>query len=304
MSIKPKAYIVSEWQTGMGDGYVNILNSYYTMKDLESIGYDVIFIKNINRNIYFNSLDPKLFCEIFDLSPFGEKVLFNNFEMASELEKTHIQLDLICKSYKIFVEKKLVGIDDYQIKLATINDSENIKNKKYDFIMRYPQFLNKNIILAMEEFLSFTDYDLSGISFRIPDEDLQRTDILYSTKYESTIDFVKSFLKNCSSKHIFLSSSNIYGMFFEELKKLDDRLFSFSFTNKFPMHYPLTANGYYDNLDNFLQHAKEIAINMASFSKCKDIFQVCGSPSSFMVYGFYHNIHNSLPSDRSLYSRF
>jgi hypothetical protein len=313
MKNKPKAYIVSEWKTGLGDGYVNILNSYYTMKDLESMGYDVFFVKNIVKNVYFNSLDPKLFCEIYDLSLFGDKVIFNSFgnsckndvfETGSELEDTHIQINLACKSYRIFVEEKLNEIDNYQLKLATINDSENIKNKKYDFIAQSPQFLNKNIISEMEKFISFTNGDLSGISMRISDQDLYRTDIFDSIEYKSRIDLLKSFLKNCPSKHIFLSSSNINGDLMQQLKKLDDRLFVFNFTHNLPMHCTWTANDYKDNINDFLHHTKELAINMACFSRCKHIGQICGNPSCFMAYGFYHNTHHPLPSERSMYPWF
>ena len=291
MNNKPKAYIVSVWQTGMGDMYSNILNCYYTKKDLESMGYEVFLVKNIVTNLYFNSSYPNLICEIFDFSPFGENVIFNNFD----IEKTHINIEQQCHSYRIYVERKLDGIDNYQIDF--INSIACFKEKKYDFVSKEPQFLNKNILDEMENFLSFTDGDLSGVSLRIGDGDLSNPDIFETERYQPVIKELKDFLKSCSSKHIFLSTSNMSEKFIKQLKELDDRFFIFKFTHNFPMHWVCYANDFSDKTDEFLRHTKEIAINMSCFSRCKNIAQICGYPSAFMCYGLYHNINYSKPTE-------
>lgn len=291
MSNKPKAYIVSEWKTGMGDMYSNILNCFYTKKDLESLGYEVFLVKNIVANLYFNSSDPNLIQEIFDFSPFEGKVIFNNFD----IEKTHINIEQHCKSYRIYVERKIEGIEQYQIDF--INSDACLKEKKYDFVGKSPQFLNNNVLTKMEKFISFTAGDLSGVSLRICDQDLSTFGIFESDRYRPAIEGLKDFLKVCQSKHIFLSTSNTNKEFIDRLKKLDDRFFIFDFTYDFPMHWVCSADGFNDKTEEFLQHTIEIAINMSCFSRCKNIAQFCGYPSAFMCYGLYHNVNYSKSSE-------
>ena len=288
--MKPKAYIVLRWETGLGDLYSAIISSYYIIHELETIGYEASLIINVIKNIYFSERYP--LTHIFDFSPFGEKIIFDNWEKYTE-KCIHIPQD--CKSLNLYVTEILTGIRNYQYKLLNTPEYKQEPEKR-EYKFRHIQFLNKKVTSLTDNFIGEKSNKLGGISIRVFDYHLEDSleSITNNPIHLGVTERVQKFLNTCNLEHIFITSSNLNVV--RELLSLDRRLFTYNFTHEYKMHYPRINNSLSDD-SNLVEHTQEIAATMAVFSRCKSFSQVLGNPSSFMCYGISHNIHYSSISE-------
>ena len=279
--MKPRAYILSKWETGLGDGYSNLITSYNAMKELESLGYDTVFVKDIVKNIYYDISYP--ITHIFNFDPFEDKIIFENRE---NYFKEYIHLPQNNNTIDICVTDLIPGINTYQYKILN-TPTFVYASKEHEYRYRDIQFLSHDVLKFLNNCIVDKGNDIGGLCIRVRDEHLTSTldRVLADPLHKDITTKALDFYKKCKQKSIFVTSSN--KAVERYVTSLDSRAFNFTYTWDFEMHNPYSINNAKDY--RYIKHAQEIAVSMALFSRCKELRQIVGNPSSFMAYGIAHN---------------
>src|SRR3989304_2647438 len=111
-----KAYIVSQFWSGLGDAYSNYVSCYVACLELEAMGYDTYFMWDTSRCQYlpFNSTLEAFFKE--DI--FKNKVIYND----QEITTNYSLLQQNQKSFKIYVNSFAKELISYESILYTPNE--------------------------------------------------------------------------------------------------------------------------------------------------------------------------------------
>ena len=278
-------------QTGFGDHYSSLITGYNAFLDIKKLGLTPKLVVAKGHKYFPQNIDLSV---IYDFSSFGDEVIQMNYDEIDNFTKGY-ELCLFT-SIQIWAKKKSERLQEY------VQSHKFISRYNRDLLSHEP---NTNFKIFHDELMSFSDSFVSGkkeiigLHFRGGDDTLVSNidEIINHSFWGGELKRMIKIIGEYPNNDIMICSLN----------KSVREYFSNKFENVFspnigckelPFHNIVANNQILNNVENYINHSKEILAEMVSFRHCKKIYSFNTFPSNFVLYGILNNVNYSLYRDK------
>lgn len=278
-------------ETGFGDQYSSLITGLNCLIDLRNMGVEPRVVISKGHKYFPNEISLS---NIYNLNSFNCEIIEVHF---TEVEKLTYGYELLLfTSIQVWVKKKTELLVKYG------SEHKHISRYNMNLISTEPILdltLIKNDILLQSDKIVNNKKNIIGIHFRGGDDTIYCgiDEIINHPYWGNEIKRVYKIIESHLENDIMVGSIN--RRVCEHLSKKYKNVFFNEFKNKdLPMHNII---GHYEKINNedvYIEHAKNIISEMASFSRCLNIWSFNTFPSNFILYGIINNVHYSQWKDK------
>jgi len=280
-------------QTGFGDQYSSLITGYNSLIDLKSMGYNPKVVISKGHKYFPQSLDLSV---IYNLNSFNHNDIIQiNPEDENEITKGYELL--LFTSVQIWVRKKTDNLIEYR------NSHKHISRSGYSLFSTTPNLdfniYNQDIITKSKSLVEGKN-DLIGIHFRGGDNMLYSDidSVLNDSYWGNEMKRAEEVINNYPNSDIMICSIN--KSICDYFSNKYENVFSNDFNIKnLPRHNVINRIDTPSNVNDYINHSKEILSEMISLAYCNKIVSFNHFKSNFILYGLVNNQTVNNWSDKS-----